>query len=284
MPEKKQLIPARRFYIYGHKLSCLVINPFTGRPSRAILVGFLDWKSGYLCGYEIMLEENTQCIASALRMAIINLDMIPDIVYQDNGKAFRAKYFKSLTDFSEAGFNGIYTNLGIKPVYARPYNARAKVIERFFKEIQEEFEKLMPTYTGSNIENKPAHLKRNEKFHKELHDKISQGYVPTIEETIRLINCWLDYRHSQPCPNDRSRTIKEVFESRIKQNIDVNRLDELMMAHEVKTIHRNGIRFLNADYYNDALYGLRDRVMIRYSLFDLTKIKVYTIRGDFICT
>ena len=40
-----------------------------------------------------MLEENTQCIASALRNSIINLDMIPKVVYQDNGRAFRAKYF-----------------------------------------------------------------------------------------------------------------------------------------------------------------------------------------------
>ena len=30
----------------------------------------------------------------------------------------------------------------IKTVFARPYNARAKVIERFFKEFQEEFEKM----------------------------------------------------------------------------------------------------------------------------------------------
>jgi len=268
----------------GHKLSCLVINPFTGRPTRAILVGFLDWKSGYLVGYELMLEENTQCIASALRMAIINLDMIPEIVYQDNGKAFKAKYFSQSTDFSEAGFNGIYTNLGIKPVYAKPYNARAKVIERFFKEFQEEFEKLMPTYTGSNITNKPAHLKRNEKFHRELYNKVNQGYVPTIQETIRLINCWLDYHHSQPCPNVPDKTIKQVFESREKQNIDINKLDDLMMAHEIKTINRNGIRFLNTDYNNDALYGLRDRVMIRYSLFDLSKIKVYSTRGEYLCT
>lgn len=268
----------------GHRLNFLVINPFTGRPARAVIVAFLDWKSGYLCGYEIMLEENTQCIASALRMAIINLDMIPRIVYQDNGKAFRAKYFSKCNDFTEAGFNGIYTNLGIKPVYAKPYNARAKVIERFFREFQEEFEKLLPTYTGSNIANKPAHMKRNEKFHKELYDKVNQGYIPTIEETIGFINCWLNYRHSQPCPNDRNRTIKEVFESRNKENIDINKLDELMMAHEVKTINRNGIRFLNTDYNSDSLYGLRDRVMIRYSLFDLSKIKVYSTRGEFLCT
>lgn len=268
----------------GHKLNFLVLNPFTGRPSRATLVGFLDWKSGYLCGYEIMLEENTQCIASALRMAIINLDVVPRIVYQDNGKAFKAKYFSKSTDFTEAGFNGIYTNLGIKPVYAKPYNARAKVIERFFKEFQEEFEKLLPTYTGSNIANKPAYLKRNEKFHKELYDKLNHGYLPTVEETIRFIDAWLNYRHSQPCSNDRTRSIKEVFESRERQNIDINELDELMMAQEIKTINRNGIRFLNADYNADTLYGLKDRVMIRYSLFDLSKIKVYSTRGEYLCT
>lgn len=44
----------------GHVLNFNVINPFTGKPIRATLVGFLDWKSTALVGYEIMLEENTQ--------------------------------------------------------------------------------------------------------------------------------------------------------------------------------------------------------------------------------
>ena len=68
-------------------LNFQVINPFTNRPARAVLAGFLDWKSGALIGYEIMMTENTQCIASALRNAIINLGMIPKVVYQDNGRA-----------------------------------------------------------------------------------------------------------------------------------------------------------------------------------------------------
>ena len=117
----------------GHKLAFQVINPFTGKPCRATLVGFLDWKSTALVGYEIMLEENVQCIASALRNAIINLDMIPKVVYQDNGRAFRAKYFTDDKGFTELGFQGLYSKLGIETVFARPYNARAKVIERFFK-------------------------------------------------------------------------------------------------------------------------------------------------------
>ena len=124
-------------------------------------------------GLKIIMSENTQCIASALRNVIINLGMIPKVVYQDNGRAFKAKYFhdkqgeknlsRSLTsarcdflaqalknqhtcqyvDFDKEGFNGIYANLGIKSVFAKPYNARAKVIERFFLEFQEEFGKKL---------------------------------------------------------------------------------------------------------------------------------------------
>ena len=264
----------------GHKLAFQVINPFTGKPTRATLVGFLDWKSTALVGYEIMLEENTQCIASALRNSIINLDMIPKIVYQDNGRAFRAKYFTDDKGFTELGFQGLYSKLGIETVFARPYNARAKVIERFFKEFQEGFEKLLPSYIGSSIQNKPAYLMRNEKLHKQLHN----DFVPTLEETIKMIDMWLNFKNSQPCPNEPNKTIAEVLKERKRQNIDINLLDDLMLATEVKTIQRNGIRFLNCDYFDERLYGFKNRVLIKYNLFDLTSIKVYTIKGEYLCT
>ena len=264
----------------GHVLNFNVINPFSGKPTRATLVGFLDWKSTALIGYEIMLEENTQCIASALRNSIINLDMIPKVVYQDNGRAFRAKYFNDDRGFSELGFNGLYSKLGIETVFARPYNARAKVIERFFKEFQEGFEKLLPSYVGSNIQNKPAYLMRNEKLHKTLHNY----YIPTLEETIKMIDMWLNFKNSQPCPNEPNKTIAEVLESRKSQNIDINLLDDLMLATKVKTIQRNGIRFLNCDYFDERLYGFKSKVLIKYNLFDLTSIKVYTTKGEYICT
>ncbi len=263
----------------GHVLNFNVINPFTGKPTRATLVGFLDWKSTALVGYEIMLEENTQCIASALRNSIINLDMIPKIVYQDNGRAFRAKYFTDDKGFTELGFNGLYSKLGIETVFARPYNARAKVIERFFKEFQEGFEKLLPSYVGSSIDNKPAYMMRNEKLHKQLHN----DFVPTLEETIKMIDMWLNFKNSQPCPNEPNKTIAEVLEERKKQNVDINLLDDLMLATEVKTIQRNGIRFLNCDYFDERLYGFKSKVLIKYNLFDLTSIKVYTTKSEYLC-
>lgn len=264
----------------GHILNFNVINPFTGKPTRATLVGFLDWKSTALVGYEIMLEENTQCIASALRNSIINLDMIPKIVYQDNGRAFRAKYFTDDKGFTELGFQGLYSKLGIETVFARPYNARAKVIERFFKEFQEGFEKLLPSYIGSAIQNKPAYLMRNEKLHKQLHN----DFVPTLAETIKMIDMWLNFKNSQPCPNAPDKTIAEVLEERKRQNININLLDDLMLVTEVKTIQRNGIRFLNCDYFDERLYGFKSKVLIKYNLFDLTSIKVYTTKGEYLCT
>ena len=264
----------------GHKLAFQVINPFTGKPCRATLVGFLDWKSTALVGYEIMLEENTQCIASALRNAIINIDMIPKVIYQDNGRAFRAKYFTDDKGFTELGFQGLYSKLGIETVFARPYNARAKVIERFFKEFQEGFEKLLPSYIGSSIQNKPAYMMRNEKLHKSWH----ADYIPTIEETIKMIDMWLNFKNSQPCPNAPDKTIAEVLSERKRQNIDINTLDDLMLATEVKTIQRNGIRFLNCDYFDERLYGFKSKVLIKYNLFDLTSIKVFTPKGEYLCT
>ena len=129
----------------GHTLNFQVINPFTGKPQRTTLVGFLDWKSTALVGYEIMMTENTQCIASALRNAILNLGIIPKVVYQDNGKAFKAKYF------IKNGFSGLFTNLGIQPVNSKLYNAKAKPIERLFRELQDSCEVLFPSYAGTNI-------------------------------------------------------------------------------------------------------------------------------------
>ena len=266
----------------GHVLNFQVINPFTGKPTRATLVGFLDWKSTAFVGYEIMMTENTQCIASALRNAIINLGIIPKVVYQDNGKAFKAKYFQSC-DFDEECFNGVYANLGIHSVFAKPYNARAKVIERFFLDFQEEFEKLMPSYIGTSIENRPAWMNRNEKLHLQLHNQQTKGNMPTVQDAIKYINAWLEYRNQKACPNDRSKRIQEVLNSVRKQDINKSALDYLMMQTESRTINKHGITFLGMHYRSDVILGLRDKVYVRYSLFDLSKVHVYSMKGEFLC-
>ena len=254
----------------GHVLNFQVINPFTGKPTRATLVGFLDWKSTALVGYEIMMSENTQCIASALRNSILNLGLIPKVVYQDNGKAFKSKYFQSC-DFEEEGFNGVYANLNIHSVFAKPYNARAKVIERFFLEFQEEFEKMMISYIGTSIEDKPAWLKRGEKLHLKMHMAETKGHIPTVQETIKYIDCWLDFYNSKPCPNAPQISIKECLNRVQKQNINPDILNDLMMKTETRTINKHGITFLGMHYRSEVILGIRDILCLSlYGAEDIT--------------
>src|SRR5574344_455365 len=115
--------------------------------------------------------------------------------------------------------------------------------------MQESFEKMLPSYIGTNIENRPARLKRNESFHK----NINQNLVPTIAQTIQMIESWLEYKNSLPCPNCKNKTIKEMLAGIEKQKINEQlldaKLDDLMMAQEIKTITSQGIRFLKANYY-----------------------------------
>lgn len=258
----------------GHRLAFFVKNPYTGKPTRPTLVTYQDWKSGGFIGFEIMFEENTQCIASALRNSIINLGKVPKFVYQDNGKAFKAKYF------TENGISGLFSNLGIQPIYAKPYNAKAKPVERLFRELQDSFEVLLPSYSGVSILKKPAQLKRNEKLHKALF----KANLPTIEQVIQALDYWLkNFHYKQPCPHVENKTIGEILEAGKGEGVNIDTLDDLMMSREIKNIYRNGILFLKNNYYDEALFGYRKKVIIKYSMFNLSSIKVYKLNGEFIC-
>ena len=81
------------------------------------LILFYDMKSNMPLGWEIMPTEDTQAISSALRRAIIALGKIPKVVYLDNGRAFKSRFFKG-SDFDEQSFTGIYAQLGIRTIFA----------------------------------------------------------------------------------------------------------------------------------------------------------------------
>ena len=49
---------------------------------------------------------------------------------------------------------------------------------------------------------------RNEKFHKAIHNE----YVPTVGETIKMIDMWLNFKNSQHCSNVNGKTIQEVLD------------------------------------------------------------------------
>ena len=255
----------------GHTLDFMVKNPFSGKPCRAALIGFLDGASGDLAGYDIMLTENTQVIASALRNAIIYMGKYPKIVHLDNGRAFKSKYFTQTASLKTTNIQGLYAKLGIETLFSKAYNGKAKTIERFFKEFTESEAKTWSSYIGNCIDNKPARTKRNEKFHESL----AGGYVPTIQEVKAGIDLWLNevYRKRQ-CKADNSLTIAEYVNQNKGKGVNIDDLDDLMMAEETRKIQRNGVKLFDTYYWSEKLFGLKDSCIIKYSYFDLSYVKV----------
>ena len=124
---------------------------------------------------------------------------------------------------------------------------------------------MLPSYSGTSIIKKPAQLRRNEKLHK----SIFKVNIPTIEQVVQVLEMWLHkYHYEQPCPHFEGQTIGEVLNSGRGEGGNIETLDDLMMVREIKNIYRNGILFLRNNYYSEALFGYKKKVIIKYSLFN----------------
>jgi putative transposase len=272
----------------GHNLNFEIINPWTGkRQNHMTLVLFYDMRSNFPLGWEIMPTENTQAISSALRRAIIRLGKTPQVVYLDNGRAFKSKFFQgSTTSFDEAGYTGLYERLGIKTIFAWPYHGQSKPIERFFGSFAEAERMNAISYTGTSIEDKPARMKRGEKLHRAVHEKAFGDRCLTMHEAHLLVAAWFDEYANRPQTRNshlKGQRPADVFAEGRGAGVDVPALDYLMMNIEVKTLHRNGVTFRGRNYYHPALYGRRHPVLIRYDLQDDSYLLVADQAGTHIC-
>lgn len=274
----------------GHTFDFTMVNPINGKAKRLTIVLFYDMKSSVPLGFEIWPGENTRTIASALRRTILLLGFTPRCVYLDNGRAFRAEYFRGVKDFRQCGFEGLFNRLGIETMYAQAYHGQSKTIERFFGAMGE-FERTLPTYCGNSVENKPARLSRNEKLHKRLYE----GVVYNIDTVVNALLGWFRTYCSRPHQegNYKGYTPEEIFNNSIEkvraqhdfQNriISKKELSYLMMESSQRCIGQDGIKIFNQFYWNEMLYGQRGRVQVKYDIFDRNELLVFNEEGEFMC-
>lgn len=271
----------------GHTLNFETINPETGKPKRMTLLLFFDGASNHPLGWEVMATENVQCISAAFRRSCMLLGKFPKVVYLDNGRAFRAKYFEGCRDFQQAGIDGLYESLGVKVIHAWAYHGQSKPIERFFGTMHD-MEISMPSYVGRNISEKPARLHRNEKLHQKLHEKLG-GRPLTLEETHTEIAKWFAQyvQRRQPRTHLKNKCPAEVFEQGRGEGLtqgDLARLDVLMMQKTVRTITKDGFRLHGKLYWHEVLASRRHEILIRYDeILSPNCVKVYTKDGEFLC-
>ncbi len=289
----------------GKVLNMQVINPHTGKPCRPTLIGWMDCRTLQILGFELMVTENTMSVASAFRHACLNAGallgvdgaIIPKMVYMDNGRAFKNKFFNAAANL-ETQVGGMFERLkdcGLERViYARPYNAKTKSIERAWQSFVE-MEGLADTYTGDRLENKPAALMRNETWHRLRREgQIARNGFPTLWGAYAACEWWIS-EYNNMVSNGKyldGMTPNQMAAQQATQ-IDVrNRIvrgkevDCMIMHSKTAQLNKNGFR-INGTYYYNPIFadyvGNGEEFIIRYDLKSTERILVFREDGSFWC-
>lgn len=276
----------------GHKLNIEILDPWTGKPRRMILVLFEDMKSSFPLGWCLSRTENVAAITFAYYRACLTLGKVPKVVYADNGKAFRKKVFNSLTDFRQSSFVSIFERAGSKTIFAWPYHAESKTIERLFGSMAE-FERVCPSYTGTSIETKPARLKRNEREHRRTHQKLTGGRFPTMQEVDVALRAWFAEFVQRPQKGRlKGRSPLDVFNEGgggTGPGFSQEALFDLqasLLPTDHRIVRRDGIRmpWSVKHYWHPSLFGKKDhQVEVRFDRLDPSYILVFDQNGRFLC-
>ncbi|MEH0020871.1 MAG: hypothetical protein V6Z89_14545 [Desulfobacter sp.] len=266
----------------GKTLNFFIRHPETGRPCRMTLVVFFDWASRYPAGWQIMPTENQISILSAFKNAVDALGRYPDAVYLDNGRAFKSKLFTE-TDPDFEQMAGLYARVGTAVMFAKPYNGRSKVVERFFRTVQDQLEFMMPSYCGDSITTKPPWMNRNETFHKAWHKARTQNWIPTIREAALIIDRYFHW-YARQVHRDLQASPAEIFLANQGPGVDTSQL-----AHDFlmrKQVHPRNCRVTlwGIDYESDCLHNLSRRhpILAMIDTANLDRIWCYTTDGTFL--
>ena len=267
----------------GKTLNFFIRHPETGRPCRMTLIIFFDWASRYPVGWQIMPNEDTLAIMAAFRNAVETLGMYPQSVYLDNGRAFKSKFFmETEPDLEE--LTGLYARVGTAVAFAKPYNGRAKVVERWFKTMQSQVEFMMPSYCGDSIQTKPAWMARNEKFHKAWHQARTDGWMPTVREAGYILGAYFEWYANQPHA-DLPDTPKDMLLTHQGPGVDTIQLNHDFLWRKQVTPHHCRVTLWGIDYESDGLHGLskKHKIVTMYDTANMGRVWCYTLDGVYIC-
>lgn len=183
----------------------------------------------------------------------------------------------------------MFERLGIKMTNAIVRNAKAKIIERRFRDVKDRLSRLFPTYTGGNVVERPERLKQVIK---------NADNIPTDYEFTQAVEDILTYYmnekpYSGAVSSDNGKTRMQVYrenlhEKRIASEFDLNLM--LMRSTRSQKVVRRGVHLTIAgekvDYFNDELIlnHLGESVYCRYDPEDISTVRIYDLNDNYIMT
>ena len=266
-----------------------------GQRHRLHLTAFFDARSGIFTGCYVTTAPSSQATLIALRKGILKYG-IPENIYVDNGREFLTFDIGGLGHRKKKPKDGqerfepppVFERLGIKMTNAIVRNAKAKIIERRFRDVKDHLSRLFDTYTGGNVLEKPERLK----------GVLKNGEIPldsTFTEAVEELLDW--YFNQQPYGGeviaDRGKPRQQVYNEnlytkRVAGAEDLSLM--LMRSARPQKVTRRGVHLDIAgqrlDYWNDDMLMnlLGKQVYFRYDPDDLSEVRVYDLEDRYIMT
>lgn len=272
----------------------IITEGANGQRHRLYLTAFFDARSGIFTGCYVTNAPSSQSTLIALRRGILKYG-IPENIYVDNGREFLTYDVGGLGHRKKKPKDGkerfepppVFERLGIHMTNAIVRNAKAKIIERRFRDVKDHLSRLFDTFTGGNVLEKPESLKFI----------LKDGRIPldaTLVETVEELLDW--YFNQQPyggaVASDHGKPRQQVFNENLHtKRMPINEEDlnlMLMRSSRAQKVTRRGVHLDIAgqriDYWNDELvfHYLGQQVYYRYDPDDLSEVRVYDLQDRFI--
>lgn len=277
----------------NHTFDVFVNDGEHKKPVRVYLTAFQDVRSRKFVGWYVTLTPCSQATLTALRRGIEE-NGIPDMILSDNGREFLTH------DIGGRGFRRsrraaaeeheiptILENLGIRFTTAMVRNARAKIIERAFLEVKNNFSKMFEGYTGGTIAERPERLKKTGK------DAENFTLLPEFVEYVdRYISGIFNKRRHYGIGMN-GRTPDQVYAACMyeKKVATPEQLNLLMMrSTRMQKVTKEGVYldlYGNKVYFQSEkliLHHFGKKVYIRYNPDDLKEVRIYSQEDRFLCT
>lgn len=233
------------------------------RAVRPWLTAWIDWGSLSFVGWKIRVEKpNRDVIERALRHGVACNENHPPVrLYMDNGKDYKATGFspRFMSDKDAARLQTVCEGLGSIAHYAIPFNARAKVPERCFRVVAEQFSKRWLSYRGSKPENRPEQA--------DVEWKNPAG-LPSLEDFTAEFATWVENSyHKEPSDGDilngRSPVQAREGMAHPRPPLSPEQIHRAFLRElpGLRSIGRGGTVWANGrEYRSEALWQLLGRV------------------------
>jgi hypothetical protein len=276
-------LKAGQCWVSDHaQIDVMVKDTTTGKPVCGWITSFMDMKTGKcLSSFYHIEAPNSDHIFQAFFMAAERYGL-PEYVYIDNGKDYRCRDFaggKVKVQIDEKRAASMLSALDVKVLFALPYGAQSKTIERMHLKIKQGLSVHMPGYRGGNVVERPE----------KLADEITAGKILDFAEFRGHLYDWIENVMNKMTSKGKVLQGKSPddqwnLESPEKRTVSREALRLFCMrTSRPLTIGRNGVSdsMLNVTYWAEWMIEQKGKkVYLRRPVEDFNECWVFDSETD----